>query len=154
MAETPFGQGALSAAIHSEIRARDLYQEIAKRITNRSGKRRIERLAAEEDGHRAALEARYSRIAGSEFRFDPASPDGPKFDFVKKDIFTQAGALEVVSVAIAAEKEAIAFYGKQREAVTDPEDVRLLDRLLKFETGHKKRLQREYEKLEKRFSWA
>lgn len=154
MTATPFGREALSVAIASEIRARDLYREIGSRIKNRAGKRRLDRLARDEDGHRVALESRYRSTTGAEFRYDPATPGGPRFDFLKTDIYTQAGALEVVSVAIAAEKEASAFYGKQLETVTDPADVKLLRRLVKFEEGHKKRLQREYDRLGKRFSWA
>jgi len=154
MTATPFGREALSVAISSEIRARDLYREISSRIKNRAGKRRLDRLARDEDGHRAALESRFRATTGTEFKFDPASPGGPRVDFLKNDIFTQAGALEVVSVAISAENEASSFYGKQLESVTDPEDVKLLRRLVKFEEGHKKRLQREYDRLSKRFSWA
>jgi rubrerythrin len=154
MAATPFGREALAVAISSEIRARDLYRELSGRIANRAGKRRLDRLARDEDGHRAALESRYRSIAGAEFVLDPASTGGPRFDFAKNDVFTQAGALEVVSVAISAEKESAAFYRKQLESVTEPEDVKLLRRLVAFEEGHKKRLQREYERLSKRFSWA
>jgi rubrerythrin len=153
MAGTTFGKEALSGAIRSEIRARDLYREISGRIRNRAGKRRLDRLALEEDGHRAALQSRYQRLFAEEFHFDPASPGGPVFDFTKNDIFTQAGALEVVSVAISAEKESISYYSAELTRVSDPEDVRLLQRLVRFEEGHKKRLQRDYERLSKRFSW-
>ena len=154
MAASPFGRDSLAVAITSEIRARDLYREIATRIKNRAGKRRLERLARDEDGHRAALESRYRRLYGAEYRFDPASPAGPRFDFVKTDIFTQAGALEVVSVAISAEKESAAYYQKQLESVTEPEDVKLLRRLVRFEEGHLRRLQREYNRLREHHTWS
>jgi rubrerythrin len=154
MATTPLGREALELAISSEIRARDLYTETARRVTNRGGKRRLERLARDEDGHRRDLESRYRALARAEFRFDPSSTGGPRLDFVSSEVFTQARALEIVSVAISAESEAIAFYGKQLQTVTDPQDVRLLRSLVKFEQGHKKRLQREYERLNKGLSWV
>jgi rubrerythrin len=154
MSGTPLGKEALSTAIHSEIRARDLYREIASRITNRGGKRRLNRLAREEDGHRAALEARYRAVFGVEHLFSAAAQGGPTFDFVKSSIGTQAGALEVVSVAISAEKEAADFYTAQLGTVTDPEDAKLLTQLVGFEQRHSDRLQKEYRRLMKKFSWG
>lgn len=148
------GREALTAAISSEIRARDLYREVSGRIVNRRGKRRMERLARDEEGHRVALAGRFRALFGGEPKADPGAPGGPRFDFVKSDIFSKAGALEVVSVAISAETESATFYGKQLESVTDPGDVKLLRRLVKFEQGHKKRLQREYERLSRGASWA
>jgi rubrerythrin len=154
MSTPSLGTQALSTAIHAEIRSRDLYREIAARITDRGGQRRLLRLAREEEGHRAALEARYRAAHGVEHVFDPAAPGGPVFDFVKSSVGTQAGALEVVSVAISAEKEAAAFYKAQQVEATDPEDVKLLAHLVGFENGHAERLQKEYRRLQKRFTWG
>ena len=61
---------------------------------------------------------------------------------------------EAVSVAIEAERKAISFYTEQLRSATDAEDRTLLRRLVKFEEGHRRKLQRDYDRLNRRFNWG
>lgn len=54
----------LQAAIQREIMAAKLYKEGASKANNAKAKALLERLAAEEQGHRDLLQAEYEELAG------------------------------------------------------------------------------------------
>lgn len=154
MASGTLGETFLYHAIHSEIQARDYYKQVAERVKNQSAKDRLSKLSSEEEEHREKLEKRYNKLFDKEFQFDPNLNVSPSFSFIERDVFSQAEAMEVVSVAIKAENEAIDVYTAELEGVTEKEDVKLLKWLIKFETNHKRKLQKEYDRLAKNYNWA
>jgi rubrerythrin len=154
VASGTLGETFLYHAIHSEIQARDYYKQVAERVKNQSAKDRLSKLSSEEEEHREKLEKRYNKLFDKEFQFDPNLNVSPSFSFIERDVFSQAEAMEVVSVAIKAENEAIDVYTAELEGVTEKEDVKLLKWLIKFETNHKRKLQKEYDRLAKNYNWA
>ena len=59
--------------------------------------------------------------------------------------------MHVVSLAIGLEEQAARYYAEQLDKVDDPADLRLLERLVRFETKHKDKLQEEYVRLNRSF---
>lgn len=154
MADKKLSEEVLNHAVHSEIQARDFYKQIGDRVQNKKGRKRLVKLSQEEDGHRALLERRYKSLYGKDFVFDPNVKVGPRFDFVKTSLFSQSEALDVVSVGISAETEAIRYYSEQLETAEDAEDQKMLKDLVKFEKRHKKKLQSEFDRLTKKYYWV
>ena len=102
-------EDVLTRAIQSEIRARDFYADMAKRVRNPGGRRLLARLSRDEDGHRQALERHFRSLYSREFAPVEGLELDPRFDFRSSDIFEQTEALEAVSVAIEAERKAMDF---------------------------------------------
>lgn len=107
------------------------------------------KLSREEESHRNILEKRYIILYGEEFTPDPAIQVGEIFRWEEADIPDIATALEVVSIGIQGENDAIQFYKKQLENVNDAEDIKILEKLTKFEESHKIKLQRMYGRISK-----
>lgn len=154
VASENLGETFLYHAIHSEIQARDYYKQVAERVRNNAANQRLLKLSGEEEEHREKLENRYNKLYDKEFQFDPNLNVSPSFTFIERDVFSQAEAMEVVSVAIKAENEAIDVYTAELEEVSDKDDIKLLKWLIKFETSHKRKLQKEYDRLAKKYNWA
>ena len=144
----------MNTAIQSEIQSRDFYAKMAARVSNRRGKRRLERLSQEEEGHRQLLARRFRSRYSREFTLAADADIAPQFDFRSTDVFDRMEAMEAVSVAISAEKQSIAFYAGQLESASDDEERRLLRSLVKMENAHKDRLQQEHARLDRRFYWS
>ena len=143
----------LLKAIHSEITARDAYGELIGRIQNSEGKQLMQRLSRDEENHRIRLAARYAAIEGSEYMFDPDIDAGPDFSFLKKSTFSRTDGEEALRLAIGAEIDAVQYYSSQLDDDLCAEDRRMLKDLIRFEKGHKKKLERELKHLVKRNHW-
>jgi len=149
----------LCRAIHTEIRARDFYSRLADQIQNRRGHRKMNALSHSEEHHRKMFERRFRSLFGREY--NPATDQNKTTDEgaeapndLGEHVFTdQASAMQVVSFAIGLEDRAARYYTEQLIKVDDPRDVRLLKRLVRFETRHKDRLQAEYARLNSSFYW-
>ena len=150
----------LCRAINTEIRARDFYSRLADQIQNRRGHRRISSLSRSEEHHRKILERRFRSLFGREC--NPSTDQNKTTDEgaeapngLGEHVFTdQASAMQVVSFAIGLEDRAARYYTEQLTKVDDPRDVRLLKRLVSFETRHKDSLQAEYARLNSSFYWV
>ncbi len=149
----------LRGAIQTEIRARDFYSRLADQIQNRRGRRKINALSRNEEHHKKMLEKRFRSLLGREYDpstdQDKATGEGAEDPngLVENGFSDKASALHVVSLAIALEDKAARFYAEQLNKVDDPIDVRLLERLVRFETRHKVKLQNEYDRLNITFNW-
>ena len=144
----------LTTAIRFEIKSAEFYSDMAARVSNPRGKRRLQKMSREEDGHRQILERRFRTLFSKDYTPVSGVDADQRFQFRSTDVFDQAEALEVVSVAIDAERRSIDFYVKHLETAEDGEDRSLLQSLVKFERDHYKKLQREYGRLNKRFDWT
>jgi rubrerythrin len=150
MSATSLKQDILTQAIHSEIHARDLYRSLSERLGDRTAKERMLMLSDEENYHRQILSDRYQTLFGQPFEPRADVSTGPDFELLKSSTYKYTDIFEVIRLAIGAESEAISFYRKQRENVSDPKDTSILKKLIRFENGHKRRLERELERLTRR----
>ena len=149
----------LCGAIQTEIRAQDFYSRLADQIQNRRGHRKMNALSRNEEHHKKMLEKRFRSLLGREYnpstdqdKTTDEGAEGP--NGLAEHVFTdQASAMQVVSFAIGLEDRAARYYTEQLKKVDDPRDVRLLKRLVRFETRHKDRLQAEYARLNSSFYW-
>jgi rubrerythrin len=149
----------LCRAIRTEIRVRDFYSVLSDQIQNRRGRRKMHALSRSEEHHKKMLMRRFKSLLGKEYNpsmdqdsITDAGAEDP--NILGEHVFTdQASALQVVSFAIGLEDRAAHYYLDQLENVDDPRDVRLLKRLVSFETRHKERLQAEYTRLNSSFYW-
>ena len=146
-------QNILERAITKETLSRDFYARVAKGIKNRQGIQRMQNLSREEESHRKILAMRYSILFEKEFIADSPPPDDPKYRIAEAALFDHPLALEILSLAIGLEQESISDYRKQLATVDDPNDRNILDNLVRFEESHKKRLEEEYERVQKEFYW-
>jgi rubrerythrin len=147
------GEEFLRKAIHSEIIARNAYEAIAAKIEATEGKQVMLDMSAEEDNHRSLLSTRYQALSGKEFVFDPNLKPGPDFSFVEKSVFGHTDAVEALSLCLGAEIDAIAYYSGELVEATETEDVKMLKFLVKFETKHKKKLEKELKRLQDTNHW-
>ena len=143
----------LTTAINKEIEARDFYNRISENVAKPKVKKMTAKISREEDRHRTALSSLFKRLFNKEFA--PGDFErNPKLkiaEAVARDVKT---AQEIVSVAIGMEDEAMEFYAEQAERTDDEDEKALLIKLVKFEMGHKKKMQSQYERLNKGFSWT
>ena len=147
------GDGFLLKAIHSEIIARDAYKDLSNRINDDSGKRTMLALSSDEEGHRTMLAARFKKLFGKEYDFDPDMDAGPDFSFINKSTFGRTDAEEVLRLAIGSEIDAVKYYSSELDQEIDSGDRKMLKTLIKIETGHKKKLERELKRLTKTNHW-
>jgi len=140
----------LAEAIESERRARDLYKRLSERISIEDGRLRMEQLSIEEEEHRRTLHRRYRELYKEDYRQDRAAPSGPAFALLEASTFAYTDLFEVLRLAVGAEEEAAAFYAQQLTATSEPQEVRMLKHLVRFEKGHRRALERELRRLTKR----
>jgi rubrerythrin len=155
----PLNEEILGRAIRIEIKARDFYSRLAGQIRNRRGRRKMQTLSRNEEHHKKMLQRRFRSLLGREYNpttnQDTAADEGGENPTsLGEHVFTdQASAIQVVSFAIGMEDRAARYYTEQFEKVDNPKDVRLLKRLVRFETQHKTKLQAEYLLLNSSFYW-
>ena len=143
------GEDFLAQAIHSEIVARDAYRKLSNRIESEGGKRVMTRMAEEEEGHRVLLSERFHSLNGRPFD-ESASHDGATdLSFVEKSVFSRTDTLEALKLCLGAEIDAIHRYSFALDSVTEPQDRRMLRLLIRFERGHRKKIERQIGRLTK-----
>ena len=139
----------LGRGIQIEKAASYFYSSVAGRLENRKSRRKMLSLSKSEGRHKRILEGRHRRLFGS--TNIPISEDDSDhmsvedlMNQVEHVLTGQSLPLHVVSFAIGLEDRAISYYTEQLEKTDEPGDIRMLKRLVRFETRHKSRLQREY----------
>ncbi len=145
-------EGILAAAIEKEIQARDFYAKLSEKITRKNAKQKISQMAKDEAAHASVLSRRFRKLFERDYAPKMTEVD-PKFRIVDSEISSIETALQIVSLAIGMENESIKLYDEQLTAADDPEDKKMLKRLLNFERGHKRKLQNQHDRLNKGFSW-
>lgn len=143
----------LAKAIQKEIKARDFYGDMEKKIVVSKVKKMVNKIANEEVGHISLLSRRFSRVFGKDYTPVENEPD-PRVKALEDEVLNLDTSLEIVSIAIGIEDEAIEFYSAQAEKADDPEERKLLVKLARFELGHKKKMQSQMARLKGGFSWT
>ena len=149
---------ALNLAIEREKEAHRRYSEAAARTTDGKGKKMFSWLASEEMGHVRILEKERAAVkesgrwlaeqewaSGGELTQPIERSEFPSLSEVKGNLNTDAPELEILKVAIEAEKEAASFYAELAETVSDPNGKAMLQKLSEVEKGHRDLLEEEYE---------
>ncbi|MGB9749886.1 MAG: ferritin-like domain-containing protein [Caldisericia bacterium] len=147
------GDDVLRKAIQGEMQAMKFYSEVSKIIINKKSKNLMQDLANEEEKHKNILQKRYTILYKKEFEEIPGFVFDEKLDVKKLGLNTQSDALQILSSAIEAETHAIEFYNELLNQTESNEDIELLRSLIKFEEGHKNKLQEEYKSINKNYTW-
>jgi|GEM_PF-2369226 len=147
------GEGFLLQAIHSEIIARDAYSALAEKIRAAGGKAVMAGMSSEEEHHRSVLAGRYKSLTGKDYVYNPEMDAGPDFSFVKESTFGYTGAMDALRLALSAEIDAVRHYSNALAGADNREDKKMLSMLIKFEKGHKKKLEKELKKLARDNHW-
>jgi rubrerythrin len=149
---------ALRLAIEKERGAHQYYSDAAERATNEASKKMFTWLANEEKGHLQLLESQCAAVEqGGEWLAEDKAPAGcklsspikrsefPTLSEAKDEPRTEAPVMEILSKAIADEREAAQSYAEMAEAVSDPKGKEMLRKLSQIENGHLELLEEEYE---------
>jgi rubrerythrin len=142
---------ALRLAIEKERGAHQYYSEAAGRVTNEASKKMFTWLANEEKGHLHLLESQCAAVEqSSEWLAEDKTPaiarsEFPSLSEAKDDPRTEVPEMDILSKAIADEREAAQSYAEMAEAVSDPKGKEMLRKLSQIENGHLALLEEEYE---------
>jgi rubrerythrin len=124
--------GALETAIRMEIDGKEFYLKAGKASQNELGKELLEKLAAEEDGHRQVFEKIYKNISAKKSWPEKAfKGDGGRglrtifaraLEAMDKDVKAIATELDAIQTAMAMENKTYDFYkSRSGKAVYDAE---------------------------------
>jgi len=138
----------LGQAIRQEVEAYKRYQLFAQRVNNPLVKEKFHSLANEEKAHRELLYIMLQKYTGED---KPPLPKDPPRDSELSD--EELSLPEVLQLAIKKEQEAQQFYSEAARIATDPTGKRFLEYLAKFESGHERLLQTEYDAVAKYPRW-
>lgn len=149
---------ALNVAIERERGAHQFYSQAASQTGDEAGRQMFMWLAGEEEAHLKLLQKQCNAVresgqwladgeaaAGCTLSKPIQSAEFPSLSEVKDRPQADAPEMEILSKAIAAERDAATFYAELAEAVFDPEGKRLLHQLSDIEKGHLALLEEEYE---------
>ena len=137
----------LSIAIRSEIDAQNTYRELAQRVSTPNAKERFYLLVTEERQHQDLLERKYKELFPNQALHIPPSLLPPTVS--KTALRKKLDLLEVLSLAIQAERESRKLYLDAAAAVGDPNGRAMLTFLADWEYSHQKMLTAEREMLKK-----
>jgi rubrerythrin len=149
---------ALRLAIEKERGAHQYYSKAAERATSEASKKIFTWLASEEKGHLELLENQCSAIEkGGGWLPEDKAPAGcklstpidrsefPSLSETKDEPKTESTEMEILSKAIADERDAASSYAEMAEGVSDPKGKEMLHKLSTIEKGHLAMLEEEYE---------
>lgn len=151
--EKVLGEEILRKAIQGEDQAYNFYSKVKDLMINKKSKIFMENLANEELKHKNILEKRYKALYGKDFEEIPGFIFDENLKIENLGLNSQSDALQILSSAIEAEKNAIVFYSKLLKDVDNEEDLELLKYLIDFEESHKIKLQNEYQTINKDYYW-
>ena len=149
---------ALRLAIENEKGAHKYYSEAAERATSEAGRKMFLWLASEEKGHLELLENQCAAVergepwlaedqapAGCKLSEPIANSEFPMLSEAKDAPKAESPEMEILSKAIADERDAASSYAEMAEGVSDPKGKEMLLKLSAIEKGHLALLEEEYE---------
>lgn len=128
-------EAVLLAAMKSEEEAKDVYSQLANKLSNPFVKDKLRLLAKEENGHRLILETLYFRLfPGSEIKLPDSTPvPVPRLDHISANVKTK----RVFYYAMKAELEAMMFYRQVAKALDKNEELKkMFEYLADMEMSH------------------
>ena len=144
----------LKKAIKGEEDGFYFYNLLAKRATNPSARRKLERLRDDEIRHKETLYKVYDTYVGGPVGKLPAKGINALAKVFKKGhLMERTSEMEFLNLAIEAELAATKYYREERELVDDAKFRKLFDRLADEEHGHFELLQAEKDALAGNYHW-
>lgn len=153
---------ALQMAIQTEIDGHKFYKEFAAKTQDPNARAMFERLAREEamhlellDSHRTMLEQRgeWAEYKGLVLDSEPGAPIFTR-ERVEQNIVAYTSDLSALRMAYLIEKDAVVFYTRAADQITDSSGRRMFLDLAKMEQGHLDLLEGEYRFLQGQFQSA
>jgi rubrerythrin len=149
MTEEHVLKSILRTAIQREADSHALYSHIAAQVKDAGARAKFERLASEEQGHRAIVEKMYAERFG---KID-SRPKQAALPDLSDEQRRRANAIDAVKMAIKKEKQSQEFYVDLGEKLAAKEGVELCKKMLEQEQGHEKILEDELRVLTNQFYW-
>jgi len=140
----------IGIAIRAERDAFDLYDSLAKRVTNPKLVKEFEDLAAQEREHERWLTDHYREATGLDE--PPAVPD-VRIRIFGPDVHDGMSVVEILEVAVKKEHIAEHVYAEAARRARDSSGRRLLEKLVDFERGHARRLQEQLDRARRDPAW-
>jgi rubrerythrin len=127
----------LGLAARTEIQGRKFYLELSQKVEHPEVKKKLESLAADEERHEAIVRELYKQTMGKELG---EIPDKGVPDIVSaiRDMNPnkRTQLLELIDMAIGAERIAAAFYGRGVKLTDDPATRKIFEEMEAEEDGH------------------
>jgi len=154
---------AIDIAIEAELKANKFYKESAEKVSNERGKNLLLQLANFELSHYNKLnDLKKSYSEDGKF----IAYQGTEFETVETDAKSEVAgtiesnrddALQILTMAIDAEKKAFEHYKRMADATNDPEGKEMFQKLADEETLHRRILSDEFYQLSNQggyWSWG
>ena len=127
----------LGMAARTEIQGRKFYLELAEKVVHPEVKKKLESLAADEERHEAIVRDLYKQTTGNEL---DELPEKGVPDIVRaiRDLNPneKTQLLELIDMAIEAERIAAAFYGHGAKLTEDAATRKIFEEMEAEEDGH------------------
>jgi rubrerythrin len=134
----------INVGIKRELEAHAFYQDVTKRVEDKSVKKIFEDLAKEELGHKELLE---------KFKYNPDIPvkfNAPKTDFHLAEnvdlpeLSIKMKPKDALALAMKKEQMAVEFYQQLAEQTDDNNIKKMIIEIAHMELSHKQRLENAY----------
>ncbi len=157
-------RGALQTSIKMEIDGKEFYLKASQASQNELGKKLLEKLAAEEDGHRQVFEKIYKDISVRQSWPEKASfhGDGGRglrtvfaraLEAMDKDVKTIATELEAIQTGMAMENKTYDFYKSRSGRARYDTEKQFYEEVAMQEEEHHRVLLDYYEFLKSPAAW-
>lgn len=130
-------------AIDAEVEAYEFYQDAAAKVSDQGMKKLLQEFAAEEQGHKKALEnikvkeiQNFSFSGGADYKVSE-TVELPRLSMTMKP-------MDAIALAMKKEEEAMKIYTRLASDTNDPEKQRIFEGLAKMEEGHKVQMEEMY----------
>jgi rubrerythrin len=152
---------AIKTAIQMEKDGYSFYKKAAAQTSNQMGKSIFESLASDELVHLDVFQKMFKDSVGTT-EWDKLIDSSKKYTNAKifpKDLKTIEGAnpdtdeLDAIRIAMDSEKEAIDYYNKIMENITDSTIKNIINEIIEQEKNHYLILQQEFDHLDKTGYW-
>jgi rubrerythrin len=155
--------GALRTAIQMEIDGKEFYLKAGKASRNELGKKLLERLAVEEDGHRLVFESIYNNIGAKKGWPDKAfTADGGRglrtvfaeaLEDMDRDVRAFDTELDAIQTGMAMENKTYDFYKRRSGVASYEAEKQFYEELSMQEEEHHRVLLDYYEFLKNPAAW-
>ena len=133
-------ENIFAVAIKREIKANEIYEEVASKVTDAEVKKVFKQLSAEEMTHMETLEKlKADPTASMKFSAPPDYKVSEATDMVAPTLDMKPR--EAIALAMKKEEEAVKFYRELSAAATDNNIKAIFDNLVNMELTHKSRLE-------------
>ncbi len=136
-------ESIMDMAIDAEVEAYEFYRDAAAKFSDQGMKKLFKEFAAEEQGHKKALESikvkeiqDFSFFGGADYKV-AETVELPRLSITMKPV-------DAIALAMKKEEEAMEIYAGLALATKDPEKQKLFEELAKMEEGHKFQMEGMY----------